>query len=74
VPADVLARLERTLPERQSEESIRMALETVAAIREMPGVSGVHLIAIKWEEAIVRVAEEAGLLPRPEMPALEPAG
>jgi len=74
VPADVLARLERTLPGRQPEESIRMALETVDAIREMPGVSGVHLIAIKWEEAIVRVAEEAGLLPRPEIPALEPAG
>ncbi len=73
VPADVLARLERTLPERQAEESIRMALETVAAVREMPGVSGVHLIAIKWEEAIVRVADAAGLLPRPELPALEPA-
>jgi methylenetetrahydrofolate reductase (NADPH) len=74
VPEDVLARLERALPERQAEESIRMALETVAAIKGMPGVSGIHLIAIKWEEAIIRVAEEAGLLPRPELPALEPAG
>lgn len=73
VPADVLARLERALPERQAAESIRMALETVAAIREMPGAAGVHLIAIKWEEAIVRVAEGAGLLPRPEVPTLEPA-
>jgi len=74
VPAEVLARLERALPERQPEEAIRMALETVAAIREMPGVAGLHLIAIKWEEAIVRVVEEAGLLPRPELPALESAG
>jgi 5,10-methylenetetrahydrofolate reductase len=73
VPADVLARLERTPPDRQSEESIRMALETVAAIRDMPGVAGIHLIAIKWEEAIVRVAEEADLLPRPDLPALEVA-
>jgi methylenetetrahydrofolate reductase (NADPH) len=73
VPEEVLARLERTLPERQSEESMRMALENVSAIREMPGVAGIHLIAIKWEEAIVRVAAEAGLLPRPEIPALEPA-
>jgi 5,10-methylenetetrahydrofolate reductase len=73
VPADVLARLEGALPERQAEESIRMALETVAAIREMPGVAGIHLIAIKWEEAILQVAEEAGLLPRPELPALEAA-
>jgi methylenetetrahydrofolate reductase (NADPH) len=73
VPEDVLARLERTLPGRQAEESIRMALETVAAVREMPGVAGLHLIAIKWEEAIVRLADEAGFLPRPRLPALEPA-
>ena len=73
VPEDVLARLERTPPDRQAEESIRMGLETVAAVRQMPGVAGVHLIAIKWEEAIVRVADAAGLLPRPELPALEPA-
>jgi methylenetetrahydrofolate reductase (NADPH) len=70
VPEEVLMRLERTLPDRQSEESIRMALETVAAVRDMPGVAGIHLIAIKWEEAIVRVADEAGLLPRPDVPAL----
>jgi methylenetetrahydrofolate reductase (NADPH) len=69
VPEEVLARLERTLPDRQSEESIRMALETVAEVRDMPGVAGIHLIAIKWEEAIVRVADEAGLLPRPDVPA-----
>jgi methylenetetrahydrofolate reductase (NADPH) len=70
VPKEVLARLERILPDRQSEESIRMALETVAAVRDMPGVAGIHLIAIKWEEAIVRVADEAGLLPRPDVSAL----
>jgi 5,10-methylenetetrahydrofolate reductase len=67
VPDEVIRRLEGTPVERQSDEAVRLALEMVAEVREIEGVAGVHLIAIKWEEAIVRVVEEAGLLPRPEV-------
>jgi methylenetetrahydrofolate reductase (NADPH) len=66
VPGEVLARLEKAPPGRQAEEGFRLALETVGALRETPGVSGVHLISIKGQEAILRLIEEAGLLPRPE--------
>ena len=52
--------------EQQAEEGFRLALETVAALRETPGVSGVHLISIKGQDAILRLIETAGLLPRPE--------
>ena len=72
VPDEVVRRLERVPAEKQSEEGIRLAVEIVQATREIEGVAGVHLIAIRWEEAIARVAEEAGLLPRPE-PALASA-
>lgn len=67
VPDEVIARLERVPQERQGEESMRMGVELVHAVREIPGVSGVHLIAIKWEKAISRVVEGAGLLPRPQV-------
>jgi methylenetetrahydrofolate reductase (NADPH) len=66
VPDDVLGRLEKAPAGRQAEEGFRLALETVAALREMPGVSGVHLISIKGQDAILRLIEEAGLLPRPD--------
>ncbi|MGH9364568.1 MAG: methylenetetrahydrofolate reductase [Thermoanaerobaculia bacterium] len=66
VPDAVMARLERVPLERQAEEGFRLALETVAAVRETRGISGVHLISIKGQEAILRLIETAGLLPRPE--------
>jgi methylenetetrahydrofolate reductase (NADPH) len=37
----------------------------VEQVRGIPGIAGVHLMSIRNEEAIVRVVEEAGLLPRP---------
>jgi methylenetetrahydrofolate reductase (NADPH) len=65
VPEAVLSRMEGVPEERQWDEGVAIALEIVAAIREIPGVAGIHLMSIKNEEAIVRVVEEAGLLPRP---------
>ncbi len=70
VPDDVLRRMEGLPPDRQAEEGVRLALETIARLREMPGISGIHLMSIRGEEAILRVVEEAGFLPRP---AVEPA-
>jgi len=74
VPDTVVARLNGVPAARQAEEGIQMAVETVHAIREIPGVAGVHLIGIKWEEGVARVAEEAGLLPRPKLGPLVSAG
>jgi methylenetetrahydrofolate reductase (NADPH) len=65
VPDAVIARLEGTPANRQAEEGFAMALETVAALREIRGVSGVHLISIKGQDAILRLIEEAGFSPRP---------
>jgi len=70
VPDEVLRRMEGLPPDRQAEEGVRLALETIARLREMPGISGIHLMSIRGEEAILRVVEEAGFLPRP---AVEPA-
>lgn len=74
VPEAIITRMERTLPERQAEEGLRIGLEIISQLREMPGVAGVHLIAIKWEEAILRLVEESGLLPRPPALASEAQG
>jgi methylenetetrahydrofolate reductase (NADPH) len=47
-------------------EGVAIAVEMVKELRSLPGVSGVHLYAIEWPEAVGRVVEAAGLLPRPE--------
>src|SRR6266550_2754101 len=47
-------------------EGIAIAVEMVKALKALPGVRGVHLYAIEWPEAVGRVVEAAGLLPRPQ--------
>jgi methylenetetrahydrofolate reductase (NADPH) len=74
VPDELVARMEKTPATRQAEEGIQVAVELVKAVREIPGVAGVHLIGIKWEEGVVRVAEAAGLLPRPTLSPLATVG
>jgi len=47
-------------------EGVAIAVEYVKALKALPGVRGVHLYAIEWPEAVARVVEAAGLLPRPQ--------
>jgi 5,10-methylenetetrahydrofolate reductase len=65
VPDGVMGRLASVPPEAQKEEGLRIALEIVEAVREIPGISGIHLMTINHEEAIPSVVQGAGLLPRP---------
>jgi methylenetetrahydrofolate reductase (NADPH) len=46
-------------------EGIAIAIESVRALRALPGVNGVHIYSIEWPEAVALVARGAGLLPRP---------
>jgi methylenetetrahydrofolate reductase (NADPH) len=49
----------------QREEGIQICVETIQQMQEVPGVSGVHIMAIEWEPAVSVIAEKADLLPRP---------
>ena len=53
----------------QEEEGVKIAVELIEQIREIPGVKGVHVQAIEWEEIVPKVFERAGLLPRPAVAA-----
>ncbi|MFH1912347.1 MAG: methylenetetrahydrofolate reductase, partial [Pseudomonadota bacterium] len=48
-------------------EGIRICVETIERLREIPGVRGIHIMAIEWEEKVAEIVKAAGLLPRPEM-------
>jgi methylenetetrahydrofolate reductase (NADPH) len=66
VPDEMIERLKSVPKERQSEEGIRMCVETIQGLREIPGVRGIHIMAIEWEEKVAEIAKAAGLLPRPQ--------
>ena len=46
-------------------EGIQICVEVIQQVREMPGVAGVHIMAIEWEEAVAEITRQAGLQPRP---------
>jgi methylenetetrahydrofolate reductase (NADPH) len=47
------------------EEGIKICLETIAELRDIEGVHGVHIMAIEWEDIVGKIVESAGLTPRP---------
>jgi methylenetetrahydrofolate reductase (NADPH) len=64
IPDEVIRRL-RGVPENaQREEGRRLCLEIITQVREIPGVSGIHVMAYRQEELVAEIIEEAGLLPR----------
>ena len=70
VPEWVIERMEGVPKERRRAEGVAIAIETVQQIREIEGVSGVHLTAMFKKgkaDAIQEIGEAAGLLPRPAL-------
>ncbi|MBS3758658.1 MAG: methylenetetrahydrofolate reductase [Desulfobacterales bacterium] len=67
VPDEVINRLKGVEKKKQGKEGIAMACEQIQEFKEMKGISGIHLMAIEWEHRVPEIAEQAGMLPRPEV-------
>ena len=74
VPNEVVERLEaagkgiedkKAKAEANKKVGIDITVELIQQVREIPGVAGVHIMAVEWEEAVKTIMEKAGLLPRP---------
>ena len=63
VPDELIKRLEGA--EKKKAEGINICLEVIERVRQIEGVSGVHIMAVEWEEIVPEITERAGLLPRP---------
>ena len=70
IPQKLLKRMEDA-GDGAEEEGVTIALEIIEAIKNKPGVNGIHLMAVGWEEIVPRIVTEAGLLP-PDFVAPEP--
>ncbi len=65
IPDEIIDRLKKTPKEKQQEEGKKICIELIRQIREIEGVSGVHIMAYRQEELVAEIVEGAGLLPRP---------
>jgi len=66
VPDAIIQRLEKAAD--KPAEGIRICIEQIERLRGIPGVAGVHIMAIEWEEKVGEIVKGAGLLPRPATP------
>ena len=63
VPDEIVSRMEDAKDAK--EEGIKICLEIIDQIEDIPGVHGVHIMAVGWEDIVPVIVERAGLLPRP---------
>jgi 5,10-methylenetetrahydrofolate reductase len=63
VPDEIITRLEQA--EKAKDEGVKIILEIIEQVKEIPGVHGIHIMAVGWEEIVPEVVGQAGLMPRP---------
>ena len=63
VPDELVTRMEDA--ENAKEEGAKIILEIIEQLKEIPGVHGIHIMAVGWEDIVPEIVEQAGLLPRP---------
>lgn len=61
VPDGIVERMKKTPKEERKEEGIKICTEIIQELREIPGVKGVHIMAIEWEEVVPEIVERAAL-------------
>jgi len=63
VTDEVLSRMQDAADKQ--EEGINICVDIINRVKEIKGVSGVHIMAIEWEEAVPEIVKRAKLEPRP---------
>ena len=64
VPEEIVQRMNKTPKAAQPEEGIRICTEIIERVREIPGVAGIHIMAVHWADAVPEIVTRAGLSPR----------
>jgi len=64
IPEAIIRRMERASDPKK--EGVKLVVEQIQWLRSLPGINGVHIMAVGWEEIIPEIVTRAGLYPRPE--------
>jgi len=63
VPDEIVTRMENAKDPRQ--EGISICLEIIEQLKGIPGLHGIHIMAVAWESVVQVIVDEAGFTPRP---------
>jgi methylenetetrahydrofolate reductase (NADPH) len=59
IPDSIIKRLEGSA--NPKEEGIQISLELIDQLKRLPGINGLHFMAVGWESIVPRVISESGL-------------
>jgi len=65
IPDDLIQRMKGA--EEPKAEGVEVCCEMIRQLREIPGIHGVHIMAVEWEEIVPAIVQKAGLSPRPQI-------
>jgi methylenetetrahydrofolate reductase (NADPH) len=63
VPDEYVQRFEAA--EDKQAEGVKIAVELIGRLKNVKGISGVHIMAVGWEDIVPEIVKLAGFLPRP---------
>jgi 5,10-methylenetetrahydrofolate reductase len=63
VPDEIITRLEQA--PKAKEEGLKIIMEIIEQLKEIPGVHGIHIMAVGWEDIVPEIVAKTGLMPRP---------
>jgi len=69
IPDSLVDRMRKA--EDAKEEGINIVLEIIERIKKIEGVSGLHIMAVGWEEIVPIIVKRAGFSPRPTLNRIE---
>jgi len=61
IPDEIIKRMDSVPKKNAADEGVKICLETIARLREIEGVKGIHLMAIEWEEIVGEIVKAAGI-------------
>jgi len=64
IPDPFIERMEKA--EDKQREGFAIARELIEELKSIEGMSGIHIMAVGWEEIVPEIVKQAGFLPRPK--------
>ncbi len=65
IPDELIRRMKAA--EDPKAEGVKICVEFIQQVREIPGIHGVHIMAVEWEAIVPSIVQQAGLYPRPDV-------
>jgi len=65
VPDEYIKRFEQA--QDKQAEGVNIAVELIDKLKKIEGLSGIHIMAVGWEEIVPQIVKLSGFLPRPSL-------